>query len=193
MGHSDQSSGLGGLGSLLPGVGLPGGYTQQQNLPGNGHISIQADMERGENDSDESDNPYPDTSNGGVTSTTTTSGAGSTQRPERARPVILIQSESDQSEGSPLFPRQSAAEKRRQKELSGASLPPLLVQDEQQVLDSPSDRRRNRGASSGPHRLGYGTIPVAIQNDSGSRSPSPVRGSMRKTISGKGLSFEDIF
>lgn len=176
------SSGLSTLGALLPGMGVAGTYEHAST--GSGQASIQADVEEdGEKEEEEGDRTEDRGESGGSSEprlfriTSVGSSEFSISGPPVNRPIIHIQGESD-SEGSPLFPRMSATEKRRQRELAGASLPPLLTQQK----DSPSKHRRG---TSNETPAGYGAIPVNLQADSGSRSPSPQgRRKLRKTISG---------
>ena len=169
MDHSNTSrtGGLGTLGSLLPGVGITGSYT---------HTDVKEKEERTEEEEDSSSEPRFRISSVG-SSEYSTSGVVS-------KPVIRIQDEPEgEGEGSPLFPRMNTEERRRQKELAGASMPPLLNPAEGKG-DSPLYQRR--GASVEPHAKTYGAISVNIQGESGSRSPSPSREpkKLRKTISG---------
>ena len=183
MDHSDTSpiTGLAGLGSLLPGVGVAGIYTPSPTA--NGHrVTVQVDVEEEEEEtSGNRGNQEPPTFR--ITSADSSDFSASGGVVDR--PIICIQTESE-SEGSPLFSRPNPNE-RRAKELAGASLPPLLSQQQQEQQDSLSSRRS--GDSRG---VKYGAIPVGIQNDSGSRSPSPTQRSkpLRKTISGMYVSVQ---
>lgn len=189
MDHSEGTSSgrsrLGGLGALLPGAGLAGSYTPTP-ITNTAQISVQAEEDEeeekeeeekekeGRKDSDPEPRLFRISSIG--------SSEFSASGPPVSRPVIHIQEESE-AQGSPLFPRMDAAEKRRAQELAGASLPPFLPPPGQQQ-DSPTTATRRLGSSVEPPR-GYGAIPVGIQTESGSRSPSPQRhNKMRKTISG---------
>lgn len=184
MDHSDATStsktngGLAALGALLPGTGLAGSYTQQAN----GQVSIQADSsDTGNNEKVEAEDAESEEQR-----MFRIASIGSSEMSSSgvvSRPIIRIHGESE-SEGSPLFPRMNATEKRRAKELSGASLPPLMAQ----VGQGHDSLHQHMGSSVEP-RQGYGAITVSIQKDSGSRSPSPTRRRkpLRKTISGEML------
>lgn len=170
-----RTGGLSGLSALLPGTGIAGSYRESPTM--NGQISVQAsEEETRERDEGEKEERESGSEPKLFRISSVGSSEFSTSGPPVNKPIIHIQGESD-GEGSPLFPRVSTAEKRRARELAGASLPPLLAP--QGGSDSP-----RLGSSVEPSR-GYGAIPVGIQTESGSRSPSPQRGRMRKTISGK--------
>ena len=211
MGHSEgtssgksRSGGLGGLGALLPGTGITGSYRQSPVM--NGRISVQADRDsEDEEKKREGDIEAPESERHDegrdresdqprlFRITSVGSSEFSHSGPPVNRPVIHIQTE-EEGESSPLFPRMNAGQRQRAQELAGASLPPFLPPPGK-GKDSPrlgsSAEPRGYGAISG------GEIPVGIQTESGSRSPSrspsPQRGSkLRKTISGTAIIFATL-
>ncbi len=195
-------SGLAGLGSLLPGVGLA---SQPPPPLANGHVGHRGRGNsgsglRGKDDDEEEEEEELDTTKldndpqarfriGDI-------GASDSSGVHSETPIIRIQKE-DGSEHSPLFSsKKRVEERRRQKELEGASMPPLEAP--QSLLAGAGSR--SRGSSTGQkHKAaaggvggeggasgGYGTFGVTVQDDTDrSRSPSPSRKSLRKTISGE--------
>ncbi len=191
MNHSNGTSssskpgGQASYGTLLPGVGITGSYSQTPST--NGHLEIQAGGEgEGEGEgttgdaSKSEDNKETDSepkffriASVGNSELSTSVG------PVVNKPIIRIQGDSDSgsTEGSPLFPRMNAEQRRREKELAQASLPPLMHQAGQ---DSPQQQRMGTSVGGGD---GYGAIPISLQTNSDTPSPSRRR-KMRKTISG---------
>lgn len=178
--------GLKVLGALLPGVGLA-----RTPVIANGHVNLQKEDEENDHKTEE-DEEEVDTSEGLEDPRvkfriTGVGGSESSSSGHVDTPIIRIQDEDADSEGSPLFlSKNSVKERRRQKELAGASLPPLLPQGNS--LGSSSLSQQMRGTSAGPFQGDgkYGSFAVTIQDDSNrSRSPSPTRKTLRKTISGE--------
>ena len=182
--RSSHTGGLASYGALLPGVGIAGTYTTA-----NGHASIQS---AGEKEGEGEEGRAGDSSNANDKESSSeprlfriesvgNSELSTSVGPVVNKPIIRIQSDSDSSsvEGSPLFPRMNPTEKQRQQELAQASLPPLLRQTPA-GQDSPLQQRM--GSSVG----NYGAIPVSVQAEADTPSPSRRR-KMRKTISGEFL------
>ena len=181
-------SGLAGLGSLLPGVGMAS--TQAPPLA-NGHVNARPYARLENRNTSEEEEEEVDTTKIGndprAMFRINNVGSSESSGGHSERPIIRVQGEDGANEGSPLFSSRKETEdrRRRKRELADSSMPP--IEPPQSLLVATAGNSRDMGSSRGHEEGGYGTFGVTIQEDSDrSRSPSPSRRRIRKTISGKG-------
>lgn len=194
-----SGSGLAALGALLPGVGIA---SQPPPMMANGQVTSRGqNLNRDQLNDKKVKEAYGSEEEEEEEEVDTTKiqddpraifrisdiGSSESSSGHAGRPIIRIQDEDGTGEGSPLFSsKKHVEERRRQKELAGTSMPPF--EPHKSLLAA--DGSRSRGTSAGP---GYGTFGVTIQDESErSRSPSPTRKPIRKTISGECL-FSRLF